>query len=156
MNKKEYNNYKKSVNDFLNNEGINNLSQITDNDGDCEPYFSNTSCDCCNRSWGGNRYDCEGYNPKTKEIYNYSICTDCVYFYEYGKLDVYDEISSSYFDELEIKHKNKTIKVIRKNNNESNSVDLKKCAKEFPELYLQLFNNKLIRNSKYRTIKIIK
>ena len=73
---------------------------------------------------------------------------------EYGKLDVYDEISSSYFDELEVKNKNKTIKVIRKNNNESNSVDLKKCAKEFPELYLQLFNNKLIRNSKYRTLSI--
>jgi hypothetical protein len=73
---------------------------------------------------------------------------------EYGKLNVYDEISSSYFDELEVKHKNKTIKVIRKNDNESNSVDLKKCAKEFPELYLQLFNNKLIRNSKYRTLTI--
>ena len=75
---------------------------------------------------------------------------------EYGKLNLYDEISSSYFDELEVKHKNKTIKLARKNNNETNTVDLKKCAKEFPELYLQLFNNKLIKTSKYKTIKIIK
>ena len=75
---------------------------------------------------------------------------------EYGKLDVYDEISSSYFDELEFKYKNKTIKLARKNNNETNTVDLKKCAKEFPELYLQLFNNKLITTSTYKTIKIIK
>ena len=75
---------------------------------------------------------------------------------DYGKLDVYDEISSSYFDELEFKYKNKTIKLARKNNNETNTVDLKKCAKEFPELYLQLFNNKLIKTSTYKTIKIIK
>tara|TARA_R110002020_G_scaffold24063_7_gene79468 strand:+ start:122 stop:502 length:381 start_codon:yes stop_codon:yes gene_type:complete len=75
---------------------------------------------------------------------------------EYGKLNVYDEISSSYFDELEVKYKNKTIKLARKNNNETSSVDLKKCAKDFPKLYLQLFNNKLIKTSKYKTIKIIK
>lgn len=75
---------------------------------------------------------------------------------EYGKLDVYNEVSSSYFDELEVKYKNKTIKLARQNNNETSSVDLKKCAKEFPELYLQLFNNKLIKTSKYKTIKIIK
>ena len=87
MNKKEYNNYITRVELFFNNEGINNLSQITDDDGDCEPYFSSTNCDCCNRSLGGDRYDCNGYNPETKEVQKYSVCTDCVYYAEYGQLD---------------------------------------------------------------------
>ena len=87
MTKKEYENYTTRVELFFNNEGINNLSQITDDDGDCEPSFSSINCDCCNRSLGGDRYECNAYNPDTKEIQEYSVCTDCVYYAEYGQLD---------------------------------------------------------------------
>ena len=87
MTKKEYENYTTRVELFFKNEGINNLSQITDDDGDCEPYFSSKNCDCCNRSLGGDRYDCNGYNPETKEVQEYSVCIDCVYYAEYGQLD---------------------------------------------------------------------
>ena len=83
---KEYKNYIKSVDDFFKKENINNLSQITDDDGYCESYFSNINCDCCNRSLGGDRYDCNGYNEKDNKIYEYSICIDCVYYCEFGEI----------------------------------------------------------------------
>ena len=87
MNKNEYENYKIRVELFFTSEGINNLTQITDDDGYCEPYFSSINCDCCNRSLGGDRYDCNGYNSKHNKIYEYSACTDCVYYAEYGYLE---------------------------------------------------------------------
>ena len=86
MNKKEYNNYKQSVDDFFERENINNLSQITDDDGYCEPYFSSINCDCCNRSLGGDRYDCNGYNEENNQVYEYSVCIDCVYYVETGEI----------------------------------------------------------------------
>jgi len=83
---KEYAQYKQKVDDFFQTEGIDNLSQITDSDGDCESYFSHSACECCKSHLGGDRYDCNGYNTKTKKVYEYSVCTDCVYFAEYGEL----------------------------------------------------------------------
>lgn len=87
MNKQEYNNFQKAVETFFNRKGIDNLSQIQDKDGYCEPYFCSIPCDCCNRSLGGDRYDCNSYNPTTKEVQEYKACTDCVYYAEYGCLD---------------------------------------------------------------------
>ena len=87
MNKNDYDDYKQAVDIFFKKEGINNLSQITDDDGYCEPYFSSINCDCCNRSLAGDRYDCDAYNDEFKQVYKYSVCTDCVYFAEYGCLD---------------------------------------------------------------------
>jgi len=82
--KSDYAEYVKRVNNFFEQEGITNLSVTDDNP---EPYFSWRSCDCCNRSLGGDRYDCSGYNPETKEIYGYEVCIDCVYYAAYGCLD---------------------------------------------------------------------
>ena len=87
MNKQEYKKYEQSVNNFFDREGINNLSQITDDDGYCEPYFSSINCECCNRSLGGDRYNCDSYNHKHNKVYKYSVCIDCVYYAEYGCLD---------------------------------------------------------------------
>ena len=83
MNNKEYIN---NVDHFFKIEGINNLSQISDTDGNCEPYFSSNNCECCNTNLGGDRYDCNGYNQNTKKIYVYSICKICVYYIEYGEI----------------------------------------------------------------------
>jgi len=85
--KAEYEKYKKSVEGFFKREGISNLSQIQDKDGYCEPHFSGVPCECCGGMLGGDRYDCNSYNPKTKGIQEYTVCTDCVYYAEYGQLD---------------------------------------------------------------------
>jgi hypothetical protein len=52
-----------------------------------EPYFSWRSCECCGGMLGGNREHATGYNPTTKEIQEYEVCSNCIYFAEYGKLD---------------------------------------------------------------------
>ncbi len=87
MTRKEYAEYERSVAKFFENEGIDNLTTISDESGNTEPYFSWSSCECCGSHLGGDRYDCNGYNPKTGEIYEYSVCVDCMYYAEYGKLD---------------------------------------------------------------------
>lgn len=81
MTKQEYDAYESAVKSFFEKEGINCLS------GDGEPYFSWRYCDCCSRPLGGMREDSKGYNPTTNEIYEYSVCEDCLYYVEYGQLD---------------------------------------------------------------------
>lgn len=84
----EYVQYEESFKSFMEREGITNLSMISAPEGEAtEPYFSWRPCDCCNRALGGNRMDCNGYNPTTKGVQDYSICEDCVYYAEYGHLD---------------------------------------------------------------------
>lgn len=52
---------------------------------DCEPHFSWSTCDICARDQGGDRETAHGiYDGRTIHL---NICTDCVYFNEYGKLD---------------------------------------------------------------------
>jgi hypothetical protein len=108
VNKTEYADYEAAVADFMAREGLANLTtghyQCPDcrvefddigicptcgADQDClnEPFFSWHRCDCCNRPEGGDREFATGYNPTTKEVQEYSICTDCAYFAEYGRLD---------------------------------------------------------------------
>jgi hypothetical protein len=108
MNKREYAEYEAAVKDFFEAEGIANLTsghiECPDcgsewqDDGECpegcgnrdcfnEPFFSRSPCDCCGTSLGGDREHATGWNPTTKEIQEYTICTDCVYYAEYGRLD---------------------------------------------------------------------
>lgn len=84
----DYAEYQKRVADFFTREGITNLSAIPDKDGDSHPYFSWRPCDCCGRPLGGDREDCNGYNPTTKQVQDgYAVCVDCLYYAEYGTLD---------------------------------------------------------------------
>ena len=84
MNKEEYKDFEASVEQFFKTEGINNLSSIDSKQG---TYFSTLPCACCHRHWHGDREDANGYNPITKEIQEYSVCIDCLYYAEYGQLD---------------------------------------------------------------------
>lgn len=121
MTKKEYAAYEAAVADFFAAEGIENLSSgcvrcpecsghpEMNFDGDypaCPDcgftdagvaFFSWRWCDCCKTSLGGNRYHSSGYHREKKEIYEYVICEDCVYYAEYGRLDdqTMDEIENS-------------------------------------------------------------
>ena len=98
MTKQEYVEYVNTVHSFFEREGITNLTGTCGEniDEECpacekivgyEPYFSWQPCECCGTTLGGNRIHASGYNPTTKEIYCYEICTDCEYFAEYGQLD---------------------------------------------------------------------
>lgn len=107
MNKAEYQQYEKNVQEFFETEGIANLSaghfkcpecDVEFNDKDkcpnCdgdreafdEPYFSWSSCECCG-GIAGNRQFATGYNPTTKEVHEYDVCEDCIYYSEYGRLN---------------------------------------------------------------------
>ena len=108
MNKTEYAEYEAAVADFFQREGLANLSTghyqcpeckvEFDDAGICpkckadrecmnEPYFSWQPCDCCGSHLGGDREFATGYNPTTTEVQEYSICSDCAYYAEYGRLD---------------------------------------------------------------------
>ena len=77
--------YRDAMDYLMASEGINNLSTI---DWEAENYFSWKNCDVCGRPLGGDRIDCNGYNPITKEVQGpYSVCMDCHYYAEYGQLD---------------------------------------------------------------------
>lgn len=112
----DYAEYEARVDEFFNEEKIENLSaghiccpdcgDVTDREhcsaflenGTCpdcgegkecmdEPYFAWWPCECCSRSLGGNRYHATGYNRDADTIQEYQICTDCMYYAEYGQLD---------------------------------------------------------------------
>jgi len=96
-NQTDYIEYKERVEDFFKREGLNNLSmQYTNEEEDIESYFSWQHCDCCSRPLGGDRWDCNGYNPTTKEVQSdYSVCVDCIYYNEYDRLDDMTMIDSN-------------------------------------------------------------
>ena len=84
MNREEYKDFEDRVERFFKAEGINNLSSI---DSEQEAYFSTLSCECCQRCRHGDRENANGYNPTTKQVQEYSVCIDCLYYAEYGQLD---------------------------------------------------------------------
>jgi len=81
MTQEDYTEFKESVEEFFKTEGITNLSR------EGEPFFSWSHCNCCGGSLGGDREKATGFNPTTKEIQEYTVCTDCLYYAEYGQLD---------------------------------------------------------------------
>ena len=81
--KADYQEYQKAVADFFESEGITNLSCHEE----CEPYFSWHACECCGGTLGGNRHDVSAYHPESKQVLEYSVCEDCVYYAAYGQLD---------------------------------------------------------------------
>lgn len=87
MDKKEYADYEAAVAHFFESEGINCLTLSFNDDEPCEPYFSWQSCDCCGTTLGGDRYEASAYHTATKQILEYEICPDCLYYAEYGQLD---------------------------------------------------------------------
>lgn len=105
--KKDYEEYEKAVTAFFEREEIDNFSSGTREDAlrcmanpeeempEIEPYFSWRPCECCGTNFGGNREDVIAW-PKDidfkapgheERLLEFSVCEDCVYYNEYGKLD---------------------------------------------------------------------
>lgn len=59
----------------------------TERERECaeEPSFSWSSCDCCGSTLGGDRYPAHGWLGKT--LVHLDVCTDCLYYLNYGQLD---------------------------------------------------------------------
>lgn len=91
MTKQEYRQYQRNFEAFMNYEGITNLT------GEGETYFSWRACNCCGTRLGGQRQQAKGFNPRTREVHEYEVCMDCVWYAEYGTLD--DETMLSIEDE---------------------------------------------------------
>lgn len=83
----DYAHYKARVEHFLDTEGVRHISPVSNAEGNIEEFFSWRPCDCCQRRLGGNRMECSGYVPQSQEVVRFNLCTDCVYYLEYGKLD---------------------------------------------------------------------
>ena len=81
MTRADYENYVSAVSAFMEREGLANLSST-----DGETFISSRPCECCGDPLQGEREECNGYNPTAKQIQTYTVCTDCVYFAEYGQL----------------------------------------------------------------------
>jgi len=67
---------------FLKYQGVNCVSIIADDD---EGYFRMRGCDCCKTGLGNTVFDCNGYDPKSKEVVEVgSICGECICFFYNG------------------------------------------------------------------------
>jgi hypothetical protein len=107
MTKAEYKRFEARFRAFFAREGIENLTTgyhkcphcggEWDDSGKCEcgadrecweePSFSWRWCDCCGTRLGGDREHATGFNPTTRQVQEYEICTDCAYYAAYGRLD---------------------------------------------------------------------
>ena len=96
--KQDYQEYERAVARFFERETITNLSAesgeewqhscvICGEEVNSEGYFSHSACECCGRSLGGTRFHANGWSPQDRAAYCYEVCTDCIYFAEYGRLD---------------------------------------------------------------------
>lgn len=85
MNATEYADYQNRVGNFLT---ANNIKPgcFGPTDHEAEPEFSWHQCGCCGSRLGGNR---ENYifARNDNSQFEESICTDCVYFLTYDRLD---------------------------------------------------------------------
>lgn len=95
QNAKDYAQYQQTVAKFVASEGLTFLSTGTwdyEHDGerpedwDGEPWFSWKSCECCGSHLGGDREYLYARNS-ADEFVQFTICEDCVYYTEYGRLD---------------------------------------------------------------------
>ncbi len=84
MTKAEYASFEARVAAFMEREGIDILASDSDDEGS----FSWRRCDCCDSRLGGTRYSMIGASAGVgPNGFEYSCCTDCLYYSVYGCLD---------------------------------------------------------------------
>jgi hypothetical protein len=102
-------NHERRFREFMEREGLNNLSASRYKCPDCdepfvcsacpqcgkdggefpvEPYFSWSPCVVCGCLEGGDRYDGNGWSERDQCVKEYEgVCGDCVFYAECGRLD---------------------------------------------------------------------
>lgn len=97
MTQEEYAAYEQTVAEFIRREEIDFLSTGTwdyeHNPNDARPenysdesWFSHYPCECCGTGLGGQREYLYATHQSGMRL-QYSICSDCVYYLNYGRLD---------------------------------------------------------------------
>jgi hypothetical protein len=95
--KADYQEYQESIAQFIAREGLRFLSTGTvdrlapDYDPEAEwaegeSWFSWSPCECCGSHLGGDREYLYARNA-ADELIQFTICEDCVYYVNYGRLD---------------------------------------------------------------------
>lgn len=82
MTREQYDVFCQAYDNFMERNGFDLLSTDTDSG-----FFSWHPCECCGSKMGGTRYWATGVNLKRKLREVYRICSNCVYYNEYGRLD---------------------------------------------------------------------
>lgn len=83
----EYDDYRERVGEWFDRHHLAHVTPISDGEGNIEPYFSWRRCIVCG-AIAGDRYNIAGVDMSTGDVREFScVCTDCVYFAEYGRLD---------------------------------------------------------------------
>ena len=85
----EYADYQQRVAAFIAREGISYFSTSTAETcggEESDPWFSWSPCECCKSPLGGNRQYLYARDSQDA-IVQFTICEDCVYYIEYGRLN---------------------------------------------------------------------
>lgn len=90
MTKQEYAEYEDTLQtwwqDYSKGYGQGRLEDCIACPEDDDPHFSWSECDICLRPLGGDRYPAHTID-KNGDVIHWSICPDCLYYLEYGRLD---------------------------------------------------------------------
>lgn len=87
MTKVEYKKYQQRFENFMRDNVLNNISLVSDKDGNYKGYFTWNLCPVCGNNLGHTGYNCNGYSDKYGIMEFDNVCEDCIYYAEYGKLD---------------------------------------------------------------------
>lgn len=67
---------------FLKANGVNCCTTINSED---EGSFTHRGCDCCENGLATTTYECNGYNPETKEVVEVGdVCHECLCYFANG------------------------------------------------------------------------
>ncbi len=85
----DYHEYQQRVAEFFQREGVDSIFGVSNAEGEPDTNeFSKQPCDVCQRSLAGAREHYQGHQLFFPgHTLDFWICTDCVYYLEYGKLD---------------------------------------------------------------------
>lgn len=77
----DYNKFRRNFALFVSAFRLSHISTGSEN------TFSWDSCDCCQDDGGGARYELHAHQDGNSEIVTFSVCPDCLYYANYGRLD---------------------------------------------------------------------
>ena len=93
----------RGIYEFLESQGIQG-SNLVMSHNDTDTYFARSGCDCCNWSdgkmLGDNVRDILVIDIATGNTFDFQLCNDCEYEFEYPDMDAYNADESNHVTEL--------------------------------------------------------